>query len=79
MENIRNTFDEDMYDFDDPNTILVNSKHEPIISKELWDLAQTEMAKNKKWCKPRQRLENNINFWIKGLIRCKECGISNLF
>lgn len=61
------------YDFDDPNTILVDSNHEPIISKELWDMTQLEIAKNKKWRKPKQRLENKVNFWIKGLIRCKDC------
>lgn len=62
------------YDFDDPNTILVDGKHEPIISLELWNNAQIEMAKNKKWRKPKQAIQTSPKYWISGLIRCKECG-----
>ena len=62
------------YDFDDPNTILVDGKHEPIISLDLWNFAQIEMSKNKKLRKPKQSIKSNPKYWISGLIRCKECG-----
>lgn len=62
------------YDFDDPNTILVDGKHEPIISLDLWNAAQIEMAKNRKWRKPKQTINSNPKYWISGLVRCKECG-----
>ena len=62
------------YDFDDPNTILVDGKHEPIISLDLWNFAQIEMSKNKKLRKPKQSINSNPKYWISGLIRCKECG-----
>ena len=62
------------YDFDDPNTVLVNGKHEPIIDIELWNQAQIELAKNNKWKKPKQHIDNSPKTWIKGLIRCKTCG-----
>lgn len=62
------------YDFDDPNTILVDGQHEPIISIDLWNSAQMKLAKNAKWKKPRQRIDTSPKHWTKGLVRCKECG-----
>ena len=62
------------YDFDDPNTILVNGKHEPIIGIDLWNETQKELAKNNKWKKPRQHIDMEPKTWIKGLVRCKTCG-----
>lgn len=62
------------YDFDDPNTILVDGKHEPIISLELWNSVQMKLTKNAKWKKPKQHIDLNPKHWTKGLVRCKECG-----
>ena len=61
------------YNFDDPNTIIVDGKHEAIISLELWNTAQREITKNKKWRKPNQTIPSNPKYWISGLIRCKNC------
>lgn len=61
------------YDFDDPNTILVDGKHTPIITNELWDLAQLKLSKNNIWKKPKSRIDYSVKHWSKGLIRCKEC------
>ena len=62
------------YNFDDPNTILVDGQHEPIISIDLWNSTQIKLAKNAKWKKPKQHIDMNPKHWTKGLIRCKECG-----
>lgn len=62
------------YDFDDPNTILVDGQHEPIISIELWNSVQMKLTKNAKWKKPKQHIDINPKNWTKGLVRCKECG-----
>lgn len=62
------------YDFDDPNTILVDGQHEPIIDLELWNSVQMKLAKNAKWKKPKQHIDLNTKHWTKGLVRCKECG-----
>lgn len=62
------------YDFDDPNTILVDGKHEPIIDIDLWETVQLKLTKNGKWKKRHQRMSTNPKHWTKGLIRCKECG-----
>lgn len=62
------------YNFDDPNTILVDGQHEPIISLELWNSVQMKLTKNAKWKKPKQHIDLNPKHWTKGLVRCKECG-----
>lgn len=62
------------YDYDNPNTILVEGKHEPIIDIELWNTAQLKMSKNNIFKKPRQHVDLDPKHWTKGLIRCKECG-----
>lgn len=62
------------YDFDDPNTILVDGQHEPIIDLELWNSVQMKLTKNAKWKKPKQHIDLNPKHWTKGLVRCKECG-----
>lgn len=62
------------YDFDDPNTILVDGKHESIISLDLWNSVQMKLTKNSKWKKPKQHIDPNPKHWTKGLVRCKECG-----
>lgn len=62
------------YDFDDPNTILVDGKHSPIIDNNLWDLTQLKLSKNNIWKKPKTRLDYSVKHWSKGLIRCSECG-----
>lgn len=62
------------YDFDDPNTILVDGQHEPIISMDLWNSAQMKLTKNSIWKKPKQHIDVNPKHWTKGLVRCKGCG-----
>lgn len=62
------------YDFDDPNTILVDGQHESIISLDLWNSVQMKLTKNAKWKKPKQHIDLNPKHWTKGLVRCKECG-----
>ena len=61
------------YDFNDPNTILVDGKHTPIITNELWGLTQLKLSKNNIWKKPKSRIDYSIKHWSKGIIRCKEC------
>lgn len=62
------------YDFDDPNTILVDGHHEPIIDLDLWNSVQMKLTKNAKWKKTKQHIDLNPKHWTKGIVRCKECG-----
>lgn len=60
--------------FEDKNTILVDGKHSPIISLELWNKVQRELANTNKFKHPYQRNSINVSSWLKGVVRCKECG-----
>lgn len=59
------------WNFDNPNTIIKQGKHAAIISEELFNEAQAMITRKK--IKPRQRKDNNISYWLRGIVRCKEC------
>lgn len=61
------------YDYKNPNLIIRDGKHKPLISMELWDEAQKRLARNKEVYKPREKSTAKINTWLKGLVRCAEC------
>jgi DNA invertase Pin-like site-specific DNA recombinase len=60
--------------YHNPDSIITDGAHESIISMELWDKVQDAMATQKelygKWQKPNAQLKT----WLKGLIRCGNCG-----
>lgn len=60
--------------FNDENTILVDGKHSPIISMDLWNKVQHELINTYKFRHPNQRNSINVSSWLKGIVRCKECG-----
>ena len=62
------------YNPQDPNSLIIEGKHTPIIDIELWNEVQNKLAKNEKWKKPHQHISDDPKHWLKGLIRCKECG-----
>lgn len=51
---------------------LPDGKHEPLVSRELWDAAQKRMASRSG--NPRYQRENRKGFMLKGLMRCSNCG-----
>ena len=60
--------------FNNPDTLIVDSTHEPIIDMELWELAQKALKRTKELHKPRTKTEAPIRSWLKGLVRCGSCG-----
>lgn len=60
--------------FDDPNIILVDGKHEPLIDVKTWEAAQKRVREIKeiypRYRKPSLRQKS----WISGLMRCSKCG-----
>jgi len=57
-----------------PDTIVMDSTHEPIIDMELWERTQTALKQAKELYKPRTKTEAPIRSWLKGLVRCGICG-----
>ena len=60
-------------DFENPNTVIVDGIHEPIISDELWNNTQAKLNKAKKMYGKYQRTEQPVEWMLKGLMRC-DCG-----
>lgn len=62
-------------DFDNPNIILAQGKHKPLISDELWEAAQERIreqkAKNPYKGKP---VGVRRKHWLCGVLRCAACG-----
>lgn len=58
-----------------PNTIIKDSNHEPIIPKTLFDETQELLKKNKLINRRFYKGTNPIHLhWLNGLVRCKLCG-----
>jgi len=60
--------------FNHPDTIISNSEHEPIISTDLWVQTQEALKRAKELYRPRVRSEVELRSWLKGLVRCGNCG-----
>lgn len=60
--------------YDDPNIIIVDGHHEPIISVETFEAAQTRLNEIKNKYVKYQRTEQKVSFMLKGLVRCSACG-----
>ncbi len=60
--------------YNHPDTIIRDSTHEPIIDIDLWDKAQIAVKQTKEIYKPRTRTEVKLRTWLKGLVRCGNCG-----
>lgn len=60
--------------YDDPNIMITEGTHEPIVSAEVFDKVQIKLDETKKLYGKYQRSEEPIEFMLKGLVRCSACG-----
>ena len=60
--------------FNHPDTLIVDGRHKPIISSELFQKAAEKIAMAKKIHKPRQRSVEECKYWLSGLLKCSNCG-----
>jgi DNA invertase Pin-like site-specific DNA recombinase len=61
-------------DYYNENFIISDGVHEPIITQETFDKAQEILQDNKKKYRKWQRREQPIDFMLKGLVKCGNCG-----
>lgn len=66
-------------DFTDPNILTVQGKHEPIVSRELWDRVQVRMAEVKARWRYHARPSYDRKHWLCGIVRCSACGATLVF
>lgn len=55
------------------DNVIVDGKHEPIISKELFDAVNDKIREKKKQY-VRNSQQTHADFMLKGLVRCSSCG-----
>ncbi|MDR0271776.1 MAG: recombinase family protein [Clostridiales bacterium] len=60
--------------FKNPESIIAQGEHEPIISPELWERVHEIIAVQKEIRPARSRSGARISTWLKGLLRCGNCG-----
>ena len=65
--------------YDDDDIIIVDGKHEPIVSDDLFQQAQTRMAQMKATRPYHARPLGSNKDWISGLVRCASCGGTLIF
>lgn len=60
--------------FHNPDSIISDSDHEPIIDLELWEKTQNVLAELKELYGKSQKSTAQIKTWLKGLVKCGNCG-----
>lgn len=66
-------------DYSNPNIILSDGKHEPLISQEIFDEAKKRMDAWKAAHKYKGKPAEVQKDWMAGLVRCADCGGSLIF
>ena len=61
--------------YDDPNTLVFDGQHEPIVSKETWERVQNLLEERKgKYSRNARREQHPATFPLRSLFRCGACG-----
>lgn len=66
-------------DFDDPNIILADGQHEPLMTAEEFQAAQARLDQQKAIRPYHGRPLGSNKDWISGLVRCASCGGTMIF
>ena len=61
-------------DYDNPNIMIVDGTHQPLIDLDTWDKVQEMLKEKKSKYKRYERREQPVQFMLKGLVRCSSCG-----
>ena len=61
-------------DYDDPDIMIVDGTHEPIIDEETFNKVQLRLAEQKRTYRRYNRSEIKQPFMLHGLVKCSSCG-----
>ena len=62
--------------YDDPDIMIVDGTHEPIIDRDTFDRVQERLAAQKKAHPRNMHAEINEDYMLHGLVKCSNCGAS---
>lgn len=65
--------------YNDPDIIIAQGSHTPLVTQELWDAAQARMAELKARWKHHGRPTYDRKHWLSGIVRCAHCGTTLVF
>lgn len=60
--------------YHNPDSIIAEGEHEPIIDIELWERVQNALSVQKEMYGKGQKPNAQLKTWLKGLVRCGNCG-----
>ncbi len=60
--------------YDDPNVMVIDGNHEPIIDSQTFGKVQKKLDEQKQRYSKYQRPEQEARYMLKGLVRCSNCG-----
>ena len=60
--------------FTDPNLLIVDAAHKPLVSTALWQAVQQRIAESKARQPYRARPASGRKHWLCGIVRCAACG-----
>jgi hypothetical protein len=66
-------------DYYNENFIITDGVHEAIITQQTFDMAEELLQENRKKYRKWQRREQPVNFMLKGLLRCSNCGATLVY
>ncbi len=66
-------------DFKNPDTIIADASHEPIVQSELWEAAQKQLDLQKATHPYRSRPSYVLKDWLSGIVHCAGCGTTLIF
>lgn len=65
--------------YKDPDNMLVQGAHEPIIDMQTWAAAQARLEHMEKAGRKYERREQPVEWMLKGLVRCSACGATLIY
>lgn len=65
--------------YDDPNILVVDGKHQPLVDSNIWNAAQDRISQLKAMHKYHGRPLGSGKDWISGVVRCATCGGTMIF
>lgn len=66
-------------DFSNPDTIVTDAEHEPLVDIATWDAAQKRIREVKEMWGYKARPTYELKDWLGGVVRCASCGTTLIF
>ena len=66
-------------DFNNPDTLITDGNHEPLVSDELYDAVQARIRSASDSHRPKERPSYELKDWMGGVVRCADCGSTLVF